>query len=95
MPRYFFHTCDGTHDIDRLGHELPDDEAARREAVRYGAGLLSDDPDLIVRDDQLRINVTHEDGRLSCAILILAVDGNRQRDAQDISIETSAPSPPE
>jgi hypothetical protein len=90
MPRYFFHTCDGTQDIDKLGLDLPDDEAARREAVRYGAGLLRDDPDLIVRDDQLRINVTHEDGRLSCAILILTVDANWQPDAQYASTDTPA-----
>jgi hypothetical protein len=79
MPRYFFHTCDGTQDIDRFGHELPDAAAARREAVRYGGGLLRDDPDLIVRDDELRITVTSEDGALSCAIIILAVDGNWQK----------------
>jgi hypothetical protein len=90
MPRYFFHTCDGTQDIDRLGHDLPDDEAARREAVRYGAGLLSDDPDLVVRDNQLRINVTREDGRLSCAILVLAVDANWREYEQAPSIETLA-----
>ncbi|MDO9369473.1 MAG: hypothetical protein Q7T68_12970 [Sphingopyxis sp.] len=84
MPRYFFHTCDGTQDIDRLGHDLPDDDAARREAIRYGAGLLSDDPDLVIRDDQLRIHVTREDGRLSCTILVLAVDSNwRERDKPD------------
>ena len=80
MPRYYFHTCDGTQDIDRIGHELPDDDAARREAVRYGGGLLCDNPDIVGCDDELRITVTKEDGSLSCAVIVLAVDANHVRD---------------
>lgn len=76
MPRYYFHICDGAQDIDELGHECPDDQSARREAIRYGAGLLSDDPDIIAADNELRINVTNEDDQLRCAIIILAVDAN-------------------
>ncbi|HEV7310946.1 DUF6894 family protein [Sphingopyxis sp.] len=79
MPRYYFHTCDGTQDIDRCGCELPDLAAAKREAIRYGGALLRDEPDLMVREDELRITVTDEDGALSCAIIILAVDGNLQK----------------
>ena len=90
MPRYYFHACDGTQDIDRLGHDLPDDREARREAIRYGAGLLKDDPDLVVREDTLRINVTDEEGRLSCAIIILAVDSNWSPDGEMTSILQSA-----
>lgn len=78
MPRYYFHLCDGSQDIDELGHELPDDRAARREAIRYGAGLLNDDPDMVAHDKELRINVTNEEGQLSCALIILAVDANWQ-----------------
>lgn len=76
MPRYYFHTLDGARDIDRLGHELPDDAAARHEAVRYAGGLLADDPTIVVGDEALRVNVTNEDGDLSCSIIILAVDAN-------------------
>lgn len=76
MPRYYFHTLDGTQDIDRLGHELPDDAAARREAVRYAGGLLADDPTIVVADEALRVNVTNEEGDLNCSIIILAVDAN-------------------
>ncbi len=74
MPRYYFHVCDGTQEIDELGHELPDDRAARREAVRYCCGLLRDDPDLLLDDENLRINVTAEDGRLRFAILLATID---------------------
>lgn len=76
MPRYYFHTLDGTHDIDRLGHELPDDAAARCEAVRYAGGLLADDPETVCRDESLRVNVTNEEGNLNCSIIILVIDGN-------------------
>lgn len=64
MPRCYFHTLDGTQGIDRPGHELADDAAARREAVRYAGGLLADDPAIVVG------------GELSCSIIILAVDTN-------------------
>ncbi|MGV3729840.1 MAG: DUF6894 family protein [Sphingopyxis sp.] len=87
MPRYYFHTCDGTQDIDRIGHELPDDNAARREAVRYGGGLLCDDPGIIGCDDELRITVTKEDGSLSCAVIILAIDANRVRDDRKVTVD--------
>lgn len=87
MPRYYFHTCDGTQDIDRVGHELPDDDAARREAVRYGGGLLCDDPDIVGCDDELRITVTKEDGSLSCAVIVLAVDANRARGDGDVATD--------
>lgn len=76
MPRYFFHTVDGTRDIDQLGLELSDDAAARHEAVRYAGGLLSDDPTILIGDEAFRINVTKDDGGLTCAIIILAVDAN-------------------
>lgn len=74
MPRYFFHLCDGTEEIDEQGHELPDDEAARLEAVRYGGGLIQDDPALLLTDQNLRINVTDAARKLRFAIVMLAVD---------------------
>ena len=92
MPRYYFHTCDGTQDIDRLGHELPDDDAARSEAIRYAGGLLADDPTIVGREETLRINVTNEQGRLSCSILILSVDaGWTSEPATELSGGAAAP----
>ena len=38
MPRYFFH-MHGSGARDTLGQELPDDEAARREAVAVARDL--------------------------------------------------------
>jgi hypothetical protein len=91
MPRYFFHTVDGTHDIDHLGHELVDDAAARREAVRYASALLADNPAMPLEDDALRINVTDEAGHLSCSVIILAVDANWSSDDAIERLAQSAP----
>ncbi len=74
MPRYFFHTSDGVRHIDDEGIELADDAAARREAVRYGGNLLGDDPDMLVADRGLRIEVTDGEGRVRFAVLVSALD---------------------
>lgn len=74
MPRYFFHTSDGVRHIDDEGIELADDAAARREAVRYGGNLLGDDPDMLVADRGLRVEVTDREGRVRFAVLVSALD---------------------
>lgn len=77
MPRYFFHTLNGSSDEDEVGVELPDVAAARREAIRYGGSLLHDDPDIMAGAGNLRIEVVDDRGRLCSAILIQAVDSER------------------
>jgi hypothetical protein len=74
MPRYYFHTSDGIRHIDDEGFELPDDAAARREAVRYGGHLLGDDPEMALADGGLRVDVTGEDGRVRFAVMVSALD---------------------
>lgn len=77
MPRYFFHTCDGSCDRDEVGVELVSAAAARREAIRYGGSLLQDDPDIIGAAHGLRVDVIDEDGQFCAAVLIHAVDAAR------------------
>lgn len=79
MPRYFFHILDGTNDIDEMGHDMPDDAAARREAVRYCGSLLIDDPDLLLRDKDLRVHVANDVGALRFSIVMLALDPDLSR----------------
>lgn len=44
MPRFYFHVCDGAGFVeDEEGRELPDQEAARAEAVKGARGLMADD----------------------------------------------------
>lgn len=42
MPRYFFHVHNVEPSIDTQGEELPDDEAAWREATSYAGALFKD-----------------------------------------------------
>ena len=62
MPQYFFNTSNGSPHIDDAGMKLPDISAARREAIRYGGSLLSDDPEMVMQDNGLRIDVVDEAG---------------------------------
>jgi hypothetical protein len=77
MPRYFFHTCDGSCDQDDVGVDLANPTAARREAIRYGGSLLQDNPDIITATDGLRVDVVDENGQFCAAVLIHAVDAER------------------
>jgi len=42
MSRYYFHIEDDRTEIDHIGVELPDLEAARQEAVRAAGEILRD-----------------------------------------------------
>jgi hypothetical protein len=42
MPRYYFHVEDDRREIDQIGVELPDLQAARQEAVRAASEILRD-----------------------------------------------------
>jgi hypothetical protein len=90
MPRYFFHLSDGTDEVDAQGNELEDDASALREAIRFGGSLLSDDPEMLIRDNGIRINVTGERGDLSCALIVQIVDANWQATAPDRESESAA-----
>jgi hypothetical protein len=44
MPRFYFHVCNGTGFVpDEEGQELPDVDAARREAVRSARSIMASD----------------------------------------------------
>jgi len=44
MPRYYFHVADDRTTTDAEGLELPDLEAARKEAIRAASDALRDGP---------------------------------------------------
>jgi hypothetical protein len=71
MPHYFFNTSNGSPHIDDVGMDLPGIDAARREAVRYGGSLLSDDPDMVMQDNGLRIDVLDEAGSPCFAVRVV------------------------
>lgn len=74
MPHYFFNTSNGSPHIDDAGMDLPDIGAARREAIRYGGSLLSDDPDMVMQDNGLRIDVVDEAGSRCFAVRVTIED---------------------
>ena len=47
MPRYFFHTANGSRERDEEGTELLDHNAARREAIKLAGAVLSEQPDVL------------------------------------------------
>lgn len=42
MPRYFFHVYYDGHQIDRVGEDLPDKNAAWKEATATAGRILQD-----------------------------------------------------
>ena len=54
MPHYFFSFRDGGELRDDMGMDLPDDEAARDEAVRGARSILAD----TVKDGRLPLSAT-------------------------------------
>jgi hypothetical protein len=43
LPLFHFNVCDGVTDIDREGTELPDVEAAWREARFLASGIIKEE----------------------------------------------------
>ncbi len=58
MPRFYFHVHDGRDVPDPYGVELPDQEAARREAIRAAGEMLRDWSGKLPIGSEWRMNVT-------------------------------------
>lgn len=74
MPRYFFHTADGSRQRDEEGTELRDQQAARTEAVRFAGALMGDRPDMLWDGHDFRVEVTDEAKHLLFTVITLVVD---------------------
>lgn len=75
MPRYFFHVCDGEDYPDLHGTELPDVNAARKEAVRFGGALLSDHGEKFWNSGEWTMRVTNEDDLTLFQLTFFSTDG--------------------
>ena len=61
MPRYFFHVYHEGLQVDRVGEELPDKNAAWKEATATAGRLLQDvDGELLLSKQPWRLEVTDE-----------------------------------
>ncbi|MDH2341551.1 hypothetical protein [Bradyrhizobium sp. SSUT77] len=63
MPRYFFHVHGVASNKDEEGDELPDDEAAWREASSYAGALLKDIDGKFRPGQEWSLEVTDEAGK--------------------------------
>jgi hypothetical protein len=75
MPRYFFHTADGSVDRDISGTELPNANAARTYAVKFAAECLAADPGYLWESGEFRIDVTDEQNRTVFTMISIAIAG--------------------
>ena len=64
MPRYHFNVYDGRNDVDVDGHELPDIQAARAEALQLAGEIIRDDAQRAGLGREWRIEVTDDTGLL-------------------------------
>ena len=62
MPRYHFHTRDGSPVQDQRGTELRDDEEARAMAARLLAELLQENPGHLWETRAFEVRVTDHTG---------------------------------
>ena len=62
MPRYHFNIYDGITSIDREGTELPDIQAARREAIIFAGAVIEDTGKRLKLGEEWRMEVTDDDG---------------------------------
>jgi hypothetical protein len=74
VPRYFFHTVDGSRDRDTVGTEFPDHAAARKAGIRVAGELLNEDPDRLWDGQEFRVEVTNRDNTLLFTIILRAVN---------------------
>ncbi len=79
MPRYFFHTADGSRARDNEGTELPHQRAARTEAIKFAGAILNNDPDVLWDGRDFRVEVTDDSDLLLFTIIMLAVDAPAAR----------------
>lgn len=62
MPRYHFNVFDGYSTVDTEGTELPDWQAARREAIRLAGLILADEADKLLLGEGWKLEVTDPTG---------------------------------
>ena len=74
MPRYFFHTADGSRDLDREGFDCADDGAARKQAIRYAGEVMRDEPQVLWDGRDFRVEVMNEAEDLLFTVVMISID---------------------
>lgn len=79
MPRYFFHTADGSRARDTAGTELGNIAAARREAIMFLSACMLDEPSILGNGQDFRVKVTDATDMLLFVVVALAIDTSASR----------------
>lgn len=74
MKRYFFDLNDGGSEPDAIGTELPDDDAAQWEAIRFAGEVLRGEPGRLAHGS-MRVDVHDRDRSIRFAVKITLVRG--------------------
>lgn len=74
MPRYFFHTADGSRARDTEGTVLDDQSSARAEAIRFLGDCMREAPNVLGQGRDFRVEVTDGTDMLLFTIIALAID---------------------
>jgi hypothetical protein len=68
VPRYFFHNDNGENHIDEVGIELPDEAAAKKEAIRATSEVLHDLSEAFWSFPRYEMRVVDENGNEVCRV---------------------------
>jgi hypothetical protein len=72
--RYFFNLAGAIYDPDNEGIELPDLAAARHHAVLYAADVISGQPEIVWKGEEVRVEVTDEGRMIMFTVVTFGVD---------------------
>jgi hypothetical protein len=68
VPRYFFHNHNSESQIDEVGIELPDEVAAKKEAIRATSEMLGDLGEAFWSFPRYEMRVVDAEGREVCRV---------------------------
>lgn len=83
MPHYYFSLYDHVREPDDIGLDLPDDAAARSEAIRFAGELVRDDPAMLDNGCTLEVRVTDAQQRERLRIEMRAIEPEPGAPARD------------
>lgn len=72
MPRYYFHTANGTEQRDEAGAELPNPAEAKRMAVTMFGDIVSSSADAILTDRHMHLCLSDENGLTMMELTLVA-----------------------
>ena len=74
MPNYFFDLYNGGAAPDLEGYDLPDDAAARDEALVFAGQTIMDQPHLVKGSNGMRVQVLDEQRRPVFLVVVFGIE---------------------